>query len=314
MDIPEIKGGQLLITGGSGIVGSYVIDSLKRDYDIVVADLVKPASDVKFVNVDLREPFSISDDFEICIDLAAHVGGIQYATRHPVENLRDNPRITSNTLDALVNSKVEHVIYSGSSAVYERATEYPSTEDTVPTLPPPNAPYGLSKLVGEKLCKAYNEQFGIHYTILRLFNVYGPGEGPDPEYAHVIPELTTKVLSGQNPVEIYGTGDQTRTFTHGKDIGRAFLLSIANKNAINEDFNVAGNQEITMIDLLRKIWTMTGHTEEQLRTKHLPPFSHDPKRRFPSNKKIREKLNWNPDVPFDDGLFETIEWIRKVKL
>src|SRR5690242_2385979 len=115
MDIPEIKGGQILVTGGSGVVGSYVIDSVKRDYDVVVADLVKPTSDVKFVKADLRKPFSLSNDFEICIDLAASVGGIQYFTKHPVENLRDNPRITSNTLDAIANSKVKQLIYTGSS-------------------------------------------------------------------------------------------------------------------------------------------------------------------------------------------------------
>jgi len=312
MNIPEIKGGQILITGGSGVVGSYVIDSLKEDFDIVVADLNKPATDVKFVKVNLREPFSLSSDFELCIDLAASVGGIQYFTKHPVENLRDNPRITANILDAVVNSKIQQVIYTSSSAVYENAIEYPTSEDSTLTLPPPSSPYGLSKLIGENLCKAYYKQFGIHFTLLRLFNVYGPREAPEPEYAHVIPELIRKVLSGQSPVEIYGTGEQTRTFTHGRDIGRAYSLSIKNKNAINQAFNVSGNQEMTIIEVLRKIWKMTGHKEEQLKIKHLPPFPHDIKRRFPSNKKIFEKLKWQPEIPFDDGLLETIEWIKKL--
>jgi UDP-glucose 4-epimerase len=314
MNLEVIKGGEILITGGRGVVGSYVIDSLKENFDIVVADLIKPAADVKFVKADLRQPFSISDDFEICIDLAASVGGIQYFTKHPVENLRDNPRITANILDAIVNSKIQQFIFTSSSGVYEHATEYPTPEYAVFTSPPPSSAYNLSKLVGENICMAYNEQFGIHYTILRLFNVYGPREAPDPEYGHVIPQLIRKVLSGQNPVEIYGTGEQTRTLTHGRDTGRAYLSAIRNSNATNEAFNVSGNHEMTIIEVLQKIWDMTGHKEEQLKIKHLPPFPHDVKRRFPSIEKIFEKLKWKPEISFDYGLFETIEWIKKLVL
>jgi nucleoside-diphosphate-sugar epimerase len=312
MIVPQIKGGQILITGGSGVVGSYVIDSLKEDFDIVSADLIKPVNDVKFVKVDLRKPFSLSSDFEICIDLAASVGGIQYFTKHPVNNLRDNPRMTANILDAVVNSKIQQIIYTSSSVLYEHATVYPTPEAATLTLPPPSSAYGLSKLVGENLCKAYNEEFGINYTLLRLFNVYGPREAPEPEYAHVIPELIRKVLSGHSPIEIYGTGEQTRTFTHGRDVGRAYSFCLKNKNAINQVFNVSGNQEMTIAQVLIKIWEMTGHDKEQLKIKHLPPLPHDIKRRFSSNSKIFEKLKWKPEILFDDGLAETIEWIRKL--
>ena len=89
----KIEGGNLLITGGSGFIGSHIINSLKDDYDIIVADLVKPSSNsVKFQKIDLRKPFSISNDFKACVHLAGFVGGIQYFTKHPVENVRDNPK------------------------------------------------------------------------------------------------------------------------------------------------------------------------------------------------------------------------------
>lgn len=306
----EIKGGQILITGGSGVIGSYVIDALKDEFDVVVADKVKPEGNVKFVNVDLLEPFSISKDFDTCIHLAAFVGGIQFFTKHPVENLRDNPKMVSNLLDATTNSKVNHVIYTSSSVVYQHQTQFPTHEESVDISPPPTSAYGMSKLVGEHLCKAYNEQFGLNYTVLRPFNAYGPREAPDPEYAHVIPELIRKVLSGQYPVEIYGSGEQTRTFTHGKDIGQAFYLAVKNKNSINETFNVAGNQEIKIIEVLRDIWKISGRKEE-LKIKHLDSLPHDVPRRFPSNKKIYEKLGWKPQISFDDGLLETMEWIKQ---
>jgi UDP-glucose 4-epimerase len=314
MTSPRIDNGKLVITGGSGVLGNYIVESLKHEYDIVVADITRPEiNDVKFVKVDLRKPFSLSEDFEVCIHLAAYVGGIQFFTKHPVENIRDNPKMTANLLDAAVNSKVGRVIFTSSSVVYQHQTEFPTTEESVTHSPPPSSAYGMSKLVGEYLCKAYNEQFGLGYTILRPFNIYGPKEVPDPEYAHVIPELVRKVLGGHFPIEIYGTGNQSRTFTHGRDAALAYLSSIKNKNAVNETFNVSGNEEIKIIEVLRLIWGMTGHQEE-LKTKHLPPFPHDVQRRFPSNQRILEKLNWRPKIAFKDGLLETIQWIKEKKV
>jgi UDP-glucose 4-epimerase len=314
MASPRINNGKILISGGSGALGNYIVELLRHEFEIVVADIVRPQVDgVRFVKADLRKPFSLSEDFEVCIHLAAYVGGIQYFTKHPVENIRDNPKMTANMLDAAVNSKLDHVIFTSSSVIYQHQTDFPTHEDSVLHSPPPSSAYGMSKLVGEYLCKAYNEQFGLKYTILRPFNIYGPIEAPDPEYAHVIPELIRKVLGGQFPIEIYGTGNQTRTFTHGRDAARAYLLSIKNKDAVNETFNVAGNEEIKVIDVLRRIWDLTGHTQE-LKIRRLPPFPHDVQRRFPSNQKILKKLKWKPYISFEDGLLETIQWVRNKKL
>ena len=110
-------------------------------------------------------------------------------------------------------------------------------------------------------------------------------------------------------MKIYGTGEQTRTFTHGKDTAQAFVYSIKNKNAVNDTFNVCGNEEIKINELLRLIWTMMGHKEE-LRVKHLPSFPYDIKRRFLSNRRINEKLGWKPLISLNRGLAETIEWMR----
>lgn len=310
MESTRITDGQILITGGSGVLGSYIVDSLKHEFDVVVADVERPsyAGDVRFAKLDLRKPFVISNDFEVCIHLAAHVGGIQYFTKHPVENIRDNPRMTANMLDAAVNSKLDQIIYTSSSVVYQNQRAFPTPEESVMNSPPPTSAYGMSKLIGEFMCGAYSEQFGLKYTILRPFNLYGPREMPDPDYAHAIPDLVRKVLSGQFPVEIYGSGRQTRTFTHGKDAARAFSLSIKNKNAINEVFNVSGNEEIEIFEVLSLIWNLTGHSNK-LKVKNLIPFPHDVQRRFPSNKKIKEKIGWEPQIEFVSGLRETIDYL-----
>jgi UDP-glucose 4-epimerase len=307
----KINNGNLLITGGSGVLGSYIIELLKEEFDVVVADIVRPGANVKYLKVDLTKPFSLSKDFEICIHLAAHVGGIQHFTRYPVENIRDNPKMTTNLYDAAINSNLNRVIYTSSSRVYENQVEFPTTEESAAFSPPPSSPYGMSKLIGEYICKAYHEEFGINYTILRPSNVYGPREAPDPEYAHVIPELVRKVLSGKSLIEIYGDGEQTRTFTHGKDAAQAYKLSIENTNAINETFNLSGNEEVKIIQVLELIWNMT-RKGEKLKIKQLPFLPYDTKRRFLSNKKIQEKLNWKPIIGLKEGLFETVESLRKV--
>lgn len=304
-----IKGGQVLLTGGSGFLGQYIIDSLK-DYDIVVADQVRPKGmKVKFQRTDLRKPFKISKDFEIVIHLAAYVGGIQFFTKHPVENIRDNPKITGNVFDASAGANVDHIIYTSSSVVYQHQKKYPTSEESVQSSPPPSSAYGLSKLVGEYFCRAYQEQYGLDYTIIRPFNAYGPGEAPDPDYAHVIPILAKRVLRGQYPVKMHGSGKQSRTFTHGKDIASAFRIVIENSKSKNENFNVAGNKEYSIMQVLQKIWKICNKSK-LLKVEHLKPLPHDVPRRYPSNKKIKQMLGWKPMVNFDDGLKETITWLR----
>ena len=127
MESPRINNGKILITGGSGVLGNYIVELLRQEYEIVIADIVRPEiDDVRFIKVDLRKPFSLSEDFEVCIHLAAYVGGIQYFTKHPVENIRDNPKMTANMLDAAVNSKLNHVIFTSSSIIYQHQTEFPT--------------------------------------------------------------------------------------------------------------------------------------------------------------------------------------------
>ena len=306
-----IDGGDILVTGGSGFIGRYVINSLKDKFKVVVADLQKPPiSDIDFVEIDLRNQFKISNDFKYCIHLAGFVGGIQFFTSHPVENIRDNPKITTNIFDACVNSSISHVLYASSSVVYQHQTKFPTTEEDVATSPPPTSAYGMSKLFGEYCCKAYNEQNGLNYTILRPFNAYGPGEAPDPDYAHVIPHLIQKVISGLYPVPIYGDGNQTRTFTYGTDIANAFKISLGNNAALNETFNVSGDEELSIIEVLKRIWNMTKQTKE-LKVQNLEPLKDDVQRRYPSNEKLKKSLNWKPQTTFDEGLEKTIEWLKQ---
>jgi len=301
--------GKILITGGSGFIGGYLINQLKREHDVTVIDKNPPKYRVDYIIHDLRKTFKIDKSFDICIQLASIVGGIQYFRSHPAENVHDNSLILSNVFEACVNSNIGKVIYASSSVVYQYAKIFPTPEEETERIPPPSSAYGLTKFLGEYFCKSYYQEYGLKYTILRPFNAYGPGEPPDMDYAHVIPQLIRKVFTGQYPVPIYGSGEQTRCFTYGSDIAEAFELSLYNKAAENQIFNVSSDEEIRIIDLLQKIWDKTKQTRS-LKVKHLPSFPEDVIRRYPTSEKIMKALGWKPKISLDVGLTRSIAWIK----
>src|SRR4029077_21141773 len=142
--------------------------------------------------------------------------GIRFFNEHPAEMLDDNVRIIANCFESAQRLQLRRIIYISSSCVFDNSGDLPLTEESLDSALPPATGYPFSKYVGEKYCKAYYQQHGLAYTIIRPFNVYGVGElpGPGPGVAHVIPDLTAKILRGDAPLEIFGDGLQTRSFTH----------------------------------------------------------------------------------------------------
>ena len=121
---------------------------------------------------------------------------------------------------AALEARVERLVYVSSSMVFERASSFPTRESDLASTPTPLSAYGFSKLSGEVYCRALHDEHGLAFTICRPFNAYGPGELPDEEsgIAHAVPDLIAKVLAGQSPLAIFGSGEQTRTLTHVDDI------------------------------------------------------------------------------------------------
>ena len=250
---------KVLVTGGVGFIGSEVVKQLlEKGYDVKVADnLSKSESSVKegyeFVKVDLTEKDKTIDafkDVDVCINMAAKIGGIGYFHKYPATILSENNKIYSNTFDAAVKNNIKRMIYISSSMVFESTDKFPSKEEHVEKIPPPKTSYGFSKLSGEWYCRAYKEEYGLNYSICRPFNAYGINEFPREEigYAHVIPDLIKKILSGQYPLELLGDGQQTRCFTHVKDIANGIITVMESKRAVNEAFNVSSPREVKMID------------------------------------------------------------------
>jgi UDP-glucose 4-epimerase len=317
---------RVLVSGGAGTIGAAVVRRLLGDprFDVRVADHRTPADWIREgceVRVgDLREPAFAAEALRGCshvIHLAAIVGGIANFHRLPFTLTLVNNALTGALVQAAVHGEVQRFVYVSSSMVFERASEYPTSEEHLADCPAPRSAYGFSKLAGEVCTRAAHEQHGLPYTICRPFNAYGPGELPvpgEPGIAHAVPDLILKALPGRPPLAIFGSGEQTRTLTHVDDIADGIVCAMASPAAENEDFNISAREEITIAELARRIWIACGHAEERFELAHLPSFEIDVQRRWPSVEKARRLLGWQARIGLEEGLAQTVAWLRDAEL
>ena len=312
-----------MITGGAGFIGSEIVRQLlDQGYSVRVADnLSKKDAQVdpraEFIKIDLADLQKTKKAFaqiDICINAAAKIGGIGYFHKYPATILSENNKIYSSTFEAAVAAKIKRMVYISSSMVFESANHFPSKEEDVQEIPPPISSYGFSKLTGEWYCRSFYDQYKLPFSICRPFNAYGVNEFPEREvgYAHVIPDLIRKILSDQYPLEMLGNGQQTRCFTHVSDIAQGIITTSLNPKGENEDFNIGTDKEIKMIDLARKIWEVM-EVAKSFKVNFVKGFKFDIKRRVPDVQKAKKLLDWEPQVKFEEGLKEVINWLKTQK-
>lgn len=313
---------RVLVTGGAGTIGAAVVRRLLRDpdYEVRVSDQ-RPAptwmrEGCEVHTGDLRELDQARAATEGCshvVHLAAIVGGIANFHRLPHTLTEVNNALYNAVVRAALDHDVERFTYVSSSMVFERATEFPTTEAHLPDCPVPLSAYGFSKLTGEVYCRAAYAEHGLPYTICRPFNAYGPGELPDdePGVAHAVPDLIRKALSGQRPLQIFGSGEQTRTLTHVDDIADGIVTAMSSPAGLGEDFNISAGEELTVAEIARIVWEACGREPEAFELEHLPSFAVDVQRRWPSVGKARELLGWEARTGVRDGIAQTVEWLRE---
>jgi len=316
---------RVLVTGGAGTIGAAVVRRLVRDpdWEIRVSDQ-RPAPgwmrEACEVHVgDLLDPDEARAAVDGCshvIHLAAIVGGIANFHRLPHTLLEVNTGLYNAVFRAALDARVDRLVYVSSSMVFERATEFPTTEEHIRDCPAPHSAYGFSKLAGEVYCRALHDEHGLRFTICRPFNAYGPGELPDdePGIAHMVPDLIQKVLAGQRPLQIFGSGEQTRTLTHVDDIADGIVAAMASPAGENEDFNISASEERTVAELARVIWEACGEDPDAFELERLPSFEVDVQRRWPSVEKARRLLGWEARVDLREGIASTADWLRERQL
>jgi len=314
---------RVLVTGGAGTIGAALVRRLLADpaYEVRVSDQ-RPAPQwmregCEVHTGDLREAEQAAQATEGCelvIHLAAIVGGIANFHRLPHTLTEVNNALYNAVIRAALDLQVERFVYVSSSMVFERAERFPTPEDYLVDCPVPRSAYGFSKLTGEVYCRAAHEEHGLPFTICRPFNAYGPGELPDaePGIAHAVPDLISKVLSGQRPLQIFGSGEQTRTLTHVDDIADGVVTAMSSANGLNEDFNISASRELTVAEIARIVWEACGEDPDAFELEHVPSFEVDVQRRWPSVEKARALLGWEAKIDVENGVAATVRWLRSI--
>ncbi len=316
---------RVLVTGGAGTIGAAVVRRLLRDpdYEVRVSDQ-RPApgwmrEGCEVHTGDLRnldEARAATQGCSHVIHLAAIVGGIANFHKLPHTLTEVNNALYNAIVRAALDHDVQRFVYVSSSMVFERATEYPTTEEHIWECPVPRSAYGFSKLTGEVYVRAAHDEHGLPYTICRPFNAYGPGEMPEdePGIAHMVPDVIKKCLALADgaALPIFGDGTQTRTLTHVDDIADGIVAAMASPAGLHEDFNISASQEQTVAEIAELIWRLCGRDPKQFKLEHLPSFEVDVVRRWPSVEKARRLLGWEAQIAPEQGIAATIEWLRGV--
>jgi UDP-glucose 4-epimerase len=316
---------KILVTGSEGSLMRWVIPHLLEEgHEVVGVDdfsrygQVDRKRDYKFFARDLTEQAAVK---EVCqgvdaiIQAAAQIFGVKGFHKFPADILSKDVLLHQNLLWEAVGRGMKRMVYISSSMVYERAKQGPLHEEDSSEMKIPLTDYGLSKLVGERLCQAFKQQYGLDYTIWRPFNIITPYEKAEEEsgISHVFADFIRKiVINKQNPMEILGDGEQIRCFVWVDDVARAIAKYSFLEITKGEVFNLGNPEPVTMKELAQKLFEKAKQkgvieSAAKLKFAHQPIYDDDVRTRIPSIEKTQSKLHWKPTVTLDEALDRCID-------
>jgi len=304
---------KVVVTGGAGFIGSNLAEELLKKHEVTVIDnlstgrienLDQIIDKINFIegsitDLDLlKEAFSGADT----VFHQAAIPSVQRSVDNPIASNEANVEGTLKVLVAARDCNVRKVVYASSSSAYGDTPTLPKIEEMMPN---PKSPYAISKLAGEYYCRVFSEVYGLKTACLRYFNVYGPRQNPESQYAAVIPRFITRVLAHEPPV-IYGDGKQTRDFTFVKDVVKANILAM--QSPAEGVFNIACGQRVSLNELAGKIMEITGIKLDLIYDK---PRQGDVRDSLADISSAGDRLGYKPDFDLNMGLEATVEWFRK---
>lgn len=332
---------KVLVTGAAGFICGYLVpELLEAGYEVVGLENFSKygrteksydshpkyrlvTGDAKDVGL-LKELIADCNHF---VAAAAMIGGISYFHEFAYDLLAENERITAASFDAAIwahrERKLQKITVLSSSMVFENTTEFPTPEGAERRCPPPSSTYGFQKLATEYFVQGSHEQYGLPYTIARPFNCVGIGEKraiSDREImsgnvrlamSHVVPDIAHKVLKGQDPLHILGSGMQARHYTYGGDLARGIRTCIEHPAAVNEDFNLSTARRTTVLELAEIIWRKINGLSKPFRYVSDEAFRYDVQERSPVTEKAARMLGFQAETPLEIILDEVIPWIAE---
>lgn len=300
---------KVIVTGGAGFIGSHLAEELvRRGYQVTILDdlstgeienikeLLKKDS-VQFIQDSITN-FSLLKELFQGATYVFHQAALPSVPRSVKDPLATNEVNITGTLNVLLaarDNKIRKVIYASSSSVYGDTPTLPKREDMVPT---PQSPYAVSKLAGEYYCQVFQEVCGLTTVSLRYFNVYGPRQNPDSQYAAVIPRFIRWATEG-SPLIIYGDGKQTRDFTFIADAVAANIF--AAESSASGVFNIGRGRSITINELARLVIKLAGN---KVKPVHQKPREGDIRHSLADISKAKA-FGYEPRYDLEEGLKET---------
>jgi len=304
---------RVLVTGAAGFIGSHLCRRLVAEGHDVVGlddlsagrlDNLSDVPEVDLVEADLRDVDAVNKVANGCGAILHHAArkSVPRSIREPEEFTEVN---VGGTLNVLLAARKERatVGLASSSSLYGDQDVFPLREDVEPR---PRSPYAATKLAGEALLRAWWHSYGVPTITLRYFNVYGPGQDPESEYAAVIPRFATACLTGGTPV-IYGDGEQARDFTYIDDVVQVNLLAMhAKESAFGGVLNAGGGREPTTVNRLLEL--VAEHAGASPAPRYEPAREGDIRRSEADVSLARTILGYHPEIPIDEGVRRAVEW------
>jgi nucleoside-diphosphate-sugar epimerase len=314
-----------LILGGAGFIGYYVASYLAehRDYALTIVDDFSAlgrdrdfedlcaACHIRVITADLSLPESFGtlghyDD----VYVLASVVGVNRCIEEPDEVVRINAGIITNTAEWLRRVKPDRVLFASSSENYAATTDVfnytiPTPEDVplcIADTRHPRFTYAVTKIFGEAAFFAYGQRLGIHTTVIRYQNIYGPRMG----FKHAIPHIIERMYHGENPVKIYGAG-QTRAFAYCTDAAEGTVRALESDVSDQQVYHIGRDDEITMDTLTRTIGAIMNYAGPY---ENAPTYPGSVSRRCPDIGKAKNELGYMPKIPLEAGLEKTVAWYR----
>jgi UDP-glucose 4-epimerase len=303
---------RVLVTGGAGFIGSHIATRLlETGSDVRIIDnfatgrrsnLAHLVGEVDLVEGDIRNLEELRGAVSGC-DAVVHLAAVPSVPRSiadPATSHEANATGTLNVLMAARDEGASRVVFASSSSIYGAAVELPKHEGLAPL---PISPYAVSKLAGESYCRSFHHVYGLETVSLRYFNVFGPRQDPQSEYAAVIPRFIWAYRHGEPPV-IFGDGEQSRDFTYVENVVRANLAALEVKAIGGRVYNIACGDRITLNELAETLRQEIGCDTEPV---HGPDRAGDVRHSMADISKARAELEYEPVVGLEEGVSLTVD-------